>query len=80
MTAQGSGRLHADDRAGADHELMFPPHPDGYYMASALCSCGRFQWDAASAESVEHARDSIIADWREHVVQAVAAGNAWRRP
>lgn len=81
MIAQrGAGRLYADGPDGAGHELMFPPHSDGCYTASALCSCGRFQWDSSSAEAVEYARDRVIADWREHVAQAVAARNAWRRP
>ena len=80
MTAQSAGRLYADGRDGAAHELMFPPHPDGCYMSSALCLCGRFQWDASSAEAVEYARDQVVADWREHVAESRLARNAWRRP
>jgi hypothetical protein len=49
-------------------------------MSSALCLCGRFQWDASSAEAVEYARDQVVADWREHVAESSLARNAWRRP
>lgn len=55
------------DKAEAPHKLLFPPHPDGFYGSSALCSCGFFQWDAETAESVLAAQAMVTADWQTHV-------------
>jgi hypothetical protein len=80
MTTQG--RIYAKIGVGQPtaHELLFPPHLDGLYTSSALCSCGHFQWDASNAETIATARDQVIGDWRKHVADDLVTRNTWRRP
>lgn len=59
------------------HRLMLPPHADGFYISSALCNCGDWQWDEASAEAFAD-NDDVTNDWSEHFAAAVIA--ALRRP
>jgi len=54
------------------HRLEFPPHPDGYFMSSAYCLCGTFQWDAATAETLD--RDACWSDWWDHVIARFSRG------
>ena len=54
-------------RAVEGHRLMLPPHEDGLYASSALCSCGTFQWDAF----VTVDEDTVWIDWWGHVLAAI---------
>jgi len=71
----------------ATHRLMLPPHPDGFYQSSALCSCGKYQWDEATGESVHLNVEAVARGWWEHILgergvflpddSAVRAFTAW---
>jgi|GEM_PF-4808143 len=57
------------------HRLEFPPHPDGFWMSSALCLCGTFQWDAPTPETLD--RDACWSDWWDHVIARFSRGARW---
>lgn len=53
------------------HRLMFPPHPHGFYIHSALCSCGTWQWDGPGPDLSPMA-EQVWADWSDHLHAALA--------
>jgi hypothetical protein len=59
-----------------EHVLSFPPHPDGLYISSALCSCGGFQWDADSVFALMDASAEVRRDWEQHVAGVAPSPDA----
>lgn len=60
-----------ETRAG--HTLLWPPHEGRMYASSALCSCGKFQWDADSANFLYQMQQRVRQDWGRHVDDEPAA-------
>lgn len=49
------------------HRLLMPPHPGGFYLSSALCSCGDWQYDADSEGDLNAAYRDVL---RAHTAHA----------
>lgn len=62
--------IEAEARGEARHRLLLPPHPGGVYLASALCSCGEWQWDADSEGRLFGQYQAVLRDFTAHVVAA----------
>ena len=60
-----------------NHRLLMPPHPGDVFAASALCSCGEWQFDSGSFEALVREYGLIL---REHTRHASAPTEAIELP
>jgi hypothetical protein len=55
------------------HQLLMPPHPGGFHQSSALCACGKWQWDAASRDDLFAQYRAVLRDFTAHAQQILRA-------
>jgi hypothetical protein len=53
------------------HTLLMPPHPGNVYNASALCSCGKWQFDSPSENQLFGNYGSILRGHAIHKRKAI---------
>ena len=49
------------------HKLLMPPHPGDTYRASALCSCGDWQYEASTAAMLSMNYRIVMHDHTRHI-------------
>ncbi len=49
------------------HRLLMPPHPGEIYNSSALCSCGRWQFDSVNNYNLMKQYRRVLEDHTGHI-------------
>jgi len=60
-----AARLDVERLSGV-HRLLMPPHPNDVWHASALCSCGEWQYDEESPEALGRGYRDILRAHAAH--------------
>lgn len=53
------------------HKLLMPPHPGNVYTASALCTCGGWQYDADTPSYLYREYRIILTEHTAHVLERI---------
>lgn len=69
-TGDLSARLIRESLTFPEHDLLFPSNPLSYYVSSAFCSCGKFQYDAESESALLQEYAKVLQEFREHVIKS----------